>query len=799
MSTLSSLEIKVTLSAAQAEALMRQLRSTSDESMRGVSDSVGKTKRSFTELNQMLELGKKALSAFTAVVRGAGGLIEAAQKQEIAETKLANAMRNVEGASRDAAKQLMNQASALQELTGIGDETIISAQAMLGTFQLNGKEIETLTPRILDMAASMQQATGQTQDLQQLSIAMGKALTGGSGALTRYGVALTESQRAAYDAAEGMEKVNMLAEILDANFKGAAESLGNTSAGAWQKLSATMGDVKENLGFVLINILKPLMPTIKTIAERIKELTDRSKLDQWAGKLGTAVGKIADGLMPVMDALAPALEVVMDIINELLPPLAELVAVLMEALSPVLEMIGDLLRDLSPVIGSVIRVVAALVVALSPLIKVFGELTMDIVKPLMPLLQLIADLLVSLVPIIELLVPVIAALVGTGVQLIQMVVTPLVDSIKYIIENATAAVNAIASIFGGDDENKKQSGGGGSKPKTAPPQGDAPPVPGIVPPAGGRQNTGGGGDPEAAKKAWIERNELIGKMRDLELDREGILKRNLELEVLITGELRERTTIPPPPAHTSESELEREEELLANSYLRIEQLRADNTRGEIARIDALHRYEIDALQYSLDLQQITYEEFTEQKLAIDRKYEEQKANVQRSNAQQLAGDLAAFSEEAFGSAKAFSYAQAVMNVEEGATKALAQGGIWGAALMAAVLLKGYASIRKIMDAKPVRREAGGLVRGGRQLVEINEAGEEYVVNARATRRNLPLLEALNAGMSIADATGMQPAAPDLSRMTRTQRVQFAGDFRFEDGALRAAIEQEVELEEQGTL
>ncbi len=42
-------------------------------------------------------------------------------------------------------------------------------------------------------------------------------------------------------------------------------------------------------------------------------------------------------------------------------------------------------------------------------------------------------------------------------------------------------------------------------------------------------------------------------------------------------------------------------------------------------------------------------------------------------------------------------------------------------------------------------EKGGLVPGGEKMVRINEAGQEFVINANATKRNMGVLEALNSG------------------------------------------------------
>lgn len=42
-------------------------------------------------------------------------------------------------------------------------------------------------------------------------------------------------------------------------------------------------------------------------------------------------------------------------------------------------------------------------------------------------------------------------------------------------------------------------------------------------------------------------------------------------------------------------------------------------------------------------------------------------------------------------------------------------------------------------------EKGGLVPGGEQFIRINEKGQEFVINANATRKNMPVLDAINKG------------------------------------------------------
>ena len=66
-------------------------------------------------------------------------------------------------------------------------------------------------------------------------------------------------------------------------------------------------------------------------------------------------------------------------------------------------------------------------------------------------------------------------------------------------------------------------------------------------------------------------------------------------------------------------------------------------------------------------------------------------------------------------------------------------------------------------------EQGGLVPGGEQLIRVNEAGNEFVMNARATRKYLPMLEAMNSGRDVSMVGSDMLATLD----TRLERVENA--------------------------
>ena len=182
------------------------------------------------------------------VVRGFAALTRAASIQEQAEARLENNLRKVVGARREEIEALKQQAAELQKTTRFGDEQTISAQALLATFRLTSSQIRQLTPRLQDMAEGLSKASGAQVDLETAATAVGKALTSGIGALSRYGVTLTDAQKETFKLGDRQEKVKVLVEALDGNFKGLAETIGDTFAGKVAKASNSAGDFLERIG-----------------------------------------------------------------------------------------------------------------------------------------------------------------------------------------------------------------------------------------------------------------------------------------------------------------------------------------------------------------------------------------------------------------------------------------------------------------------------------------------------------------------------------------------------------------------
>lgn len=237
-----------------------------------------------------IETGKKAISDFAkqavdsaqrvavgfgimsagAIAFGASALKDY-QAQEDALSRLQTGINNVTSAKSKDISALVEYADALQKTTRFADEQIESGMAMLTTFQLNQDTIKSLTPGMLDMAEAFRKSTGETLDLEQVSILFGKTMGGASegidgmaSTLKRMGVIMTEEQKAVFKFGTEGERAATIASIMDLNFKGFAEGGAKTSAGKMAIMNNQIGEVKEALGKMIADGLAPVVDYIAT-------------------------------------------------------------------------------------------------------------------------------------------------------------------------------------------------------------------------------------------------------------------------------------------------------------------------------------------------------------------------------------------------------------------------------------------------------------------------------------------------------------------------------------------------------
>lgn len=164
--------------------------------------------------------------------------------------------------------------SALQAKTGADDDQLAASQAVLARYKLTGKQIEDMTPLVVDFA----KATGR--DLPSASTTLGKALAGNTRAMKELGIPFKDTGNSA-------KNFDQIMGGLREKVGGFAEKEGATLDGKLEVLQANFGDLQEKIG-------EKLLPVVVTLADAGLKLVDWiSQNVNWLGPLAAGLGVAA--------------------------------------------------------------------------------------------------------------------------------------------------------------------------------------------------------------------------------------------------------------------------------------------------------------------------------------------------------------------------------------------------------------------------------------------------------------------------------------------------------------------------
>jgi len=240
-----------------------------------------------------------AAAAFAAMAAGIGVVTVALGNQQKAELKLGAAIK---GAGQNVDPEVIKSyAKELEKLTGFEDSLTINGAAMLATFQMTEDQIVGMLPRLQNVAVMYDKT------LAGAAIAVGKAVTGGAGALTEFGITLSDTQKKAYEAANQTERIAMLMELLDANTGPAAEALSKTAVGAFGFLTTAVINLTQELGNLFD---KQLTSVFQSLAGAVNKLTEfisglNPELKETLGSIGL-IATVAVGAVAALGAIALA-------------------------------------------------------------------------------------------------------------------------------------------------------------------------------------------------------------------------------------------------------------------------------------------------------------------------------------------------------------------------------------------------------------------------------------------------------------------------------------------------------------
>lgn len=220
-----------------------------------------------------------------------------------AQSKLAQTIRNVTGASDDQIASNENWLSSLSKSTAIADDDLRPALDMLVRGFGNTEDAQ----KALSLATDVSAGTGK--DLTQVTEAMMKAANGSTGALGKMGIKTK-------DAAGHALSLNDIMGSMADTFGGQAAQSADSVAGRMRGANIAMGELQETIGGALLPIMGALAPMLSTVAGFIQDNAT------WiaplvAGVLALVAGMklwaIAQGILNVVMAANPIVLVVLAI------------------------------------------------------------------------------------------------------------------------------------------------------------------------------------------------------------------------------------------------------------------------------------------------------------------------------------------------------------------------------------------------------------------------------------------------------------------------------------------------------
>ena len=209
----------------------------------------------WTQASQAIDLLQQGFNQLSGVVTDLSG---AYAGQEIAETKLANNMRNTMGARDEDIQSIKDLCSAQQQLGVIGDEVQLSGAQELATYLEKKSSLEKLIPVMNDMLAQQYGLEASQESAAQIATMLGKVMDGQVGALSRYGYKFDEAQEQILKFGTEEERAAVLAEVVESAVGGMNAELAKTDSGKQKQLANQLGDIKEQLGG-LVQGIAPLV------------------------------------------------------------------------------------------------------------------------------------------------------------------------------------------------------------------------------------------------------------------------------------------------------------------------------------------------------------------------------------------------------------------------------------------------------------------------------------------------------------------------------------------------------------
>jgi len=204
-----------------------------------------------------------------------------------AEARVEQMVRTTGQAAGWTAKQLILMAEGMMKRTGVMDEEILEAMAILQSFKsVAGDVFKRTTEAALDMSALLGQSV--TGSMMQLGKAMEDPIRGMS-RLRRSGVTLNEEQqkeiKLLQESGDLRGAQSKLLDIIEGQLGGVAEAMAKTPVGQMKLAKHMLGEITDEIGKKMIPVLQMWGRVKLQLAKATKVLADKvfAMIDAYGG------------------------------------------------------------------------------------------------------------------------------------------------------------------------------------------------------------------------------------------------------------------------------------------------------------------------------------------------------------------------------------------------------------------------------------------------------------------------------------------------------------------------------------
>ena len=260
---------------------------------KGMKTAGTSAKRFADKVEQSGKLSKASLlgigASLAGVVLSVKNLIAAYAVQEQAEKRLEAALLSSGNAASISSEELKTYASELQGISKFGDEATLSAQALFLTIagETNVQNTKNATLAIANMAAAM--GTDMTAAARAVGLALKDPATGIS-LMRRQGILFTDAEKekiqVLIDSGNQYKAQAFILSKINNQFKDQARLTGE-GTGSLTSFTNAVGDIKEEMGKLLIDALAP---TLKTMTAFLRDTEKIEQLKRFALGIVKLVG-----------------------------------------------------------------------------------------------------------------------------------------------------------------------------------------------------------------------------------------------------------------------------------------------------------------------------------------------------------------------------------------------------------------------------------------------------------------------------------------------------------------------------